>query len=108
MFLYHVIDYGTDDDVAYVESVIPAKDWISALKEAREGEVSRGMCQYFRLRYGVDEPGSRLGWADTSHRLDWRPLADDESGDRFRERVMRAKRLERMDASGKTGAKSKP
>ena len=76
MYLWHVMDYGSDADRAYTRRDLEASVWLRALDEARPGHLSKGSYVLWSLRYNRLPIGTFCDWPDTAHLRDYRPLAD--------------------------------
>ena len=80
-YLWHVMDFGTDDDIAYTRDDLPRDLWRHALRTARPGQVSRGSWILWSIAYGqfanTDEyiAACRRDWPETAHKRDWRMLS---------------------------------
>ena len=75
MYLWHVMDYGTDEDRAFTRSDLEPSIWLRALDEAKPGYLSKGSYVLWSLRYKRLPIGAVCDWPATAHRLDYRPLA---------------------------------
>ena len=77
-FLWSVMDYGSDDDIAFVTDAVDESLWRRAIANARPGFLSKGSYVVWSLRYGLielDDPVS--WWPGTAHIRDCRPLANE-------------------------------
>jgi len=73
-FLWHVMDYGSTEDVRFALRDTDEQLWVQALKDARPGLLSRGSYKFWSLAFDQMRPGEKCDWPDTAHRLDYRPL----------------------------------
>lgn len=80
-YLWHVMDYGTDRDIAYTRRDVARDLWCHSLRTARPGQVSRGSWILWSIAYGLiatnDEfiAACRRDWSETAHKRDWRMLS---------------------------------
>ncbi|MDE0190098.1 MAG: hypothetical protein OXQ90_01970 [Gammaproteobacteria bacterium] len=80
-YLWSVMDFGTDDDIAYTRTDVERELWVLALRTAKPGQVSRGSWILFSIAYGLiantaDYIGAcRQEWPETAHKRDWRMLS---------------------------------
>ena len=92
MYLWHVMDYGSDEDIAYTRRDLETSVWLRALDEARPGLLSKGSYVLWSLVYDRIALGTICDWPDTAHRLDYRMLAY-ESRERLYERHRQRRNL---------------
>ena len=95
-YLWHVMDYGTDVDVAFTRSDVCERLWRQALRDARPGLLSRGSFVLWSCVFGLMADDAICPWPDTAHRKDFRPTAND-SRERMYRRFAAAHRR-RIDA----------
>ena len=80
-YLWQVMDYGTDDDIAYTRGDVARDLWCHSLRTARPGQVSRGSWILWSIAYGLIATNDdfiaacRRDWPETAHRRDWRMLS---------------------------------
>ena len=92
MYLWHVMDYGSDEDIAYTRQDLQPGVWHRALEEARTGLLSKGSYVLWSLVFDRMAIGTICDWPDTAHRLDYRMLAN-ESRERLYERHWQRRNL---------------
>ena len=79
-YLWHVMDYGRDEDIDHALRDLPPPSWRRALDEARPGSLSKGSYVLWSLVFGRMAPGSPCDWPDAAHLLDCRMLAGESRG----------------------------
>ena len=82
-YLWHVWDYGTDEDIAFTQADVPKRLWIRALAAARPGLVSAGSYVFWSYVLGLMSGEEICDWPQTAHRYDYKPLVSDERAERL-------------------------
>lgn len=92
VFLWHVMDYGSDSHIEAALDDIETSRWREALERATVRTLSTGSYVLFSMLVGRTGPEDTCMWPARQHRNDIRPLAD-ESRERMyeRHRVFREK-----------------
>ena len=75
-FVRHVLDYGRDDEIAFMCRDIAREVWVAALDEARPGTMSRQAWLFWSIRLGLKPIDYVCDWPRDAHIRDIRPLAD--------------------------------
>ncbi len=90
-YLWHVMDYGTDEDITFTLKDIDRSIWIEALDAARPGVLSKGsyVLGLLLFEHGNVEV-AQTTWTDDAHQRDFRPLRNLSCAQRH-ERYQRAK-----------------
>ena len=73
-FLWQVMDYGTEQDVARVREAAGETLWKQALDSAAPGKISKGAFVFWSMDSGLMGPRDRCDWPDNAHLLDLKPL----------------------------------
>ena len=76
-YVWHVMDYGTDADVAFTRCDVSERLWRQALHDARPGLVSRGSYVLWSCVFGLMADDEVCQWPDTAHLKDLRPTGRD-------------------------------
>ena len=85
VFLWHVMDYGSDAHIeAALDDIKPSR-WGDALERATVRTLSKGSYVLFSMLVGRTGPDAGCPWPARQHRNDIRPLAN-ESRERMYER----------------------
>lgn len=70
-YLYHVIDYGTFDEIKFTMKDVTPEIWQYALGKAKEGQVSHRGHRLLSIWMGAD-PSLSDCWRDVSNKFDMR------------------------------------
>lgn len=73
-YLWHVMDYGRDQDIRFTLKDVPSELWLEALNAARPGLLSKGAYTLWSLVFECINLEILKDWPTTAHRNDWRPL----------------------------------
>lgn len=76
VYLYHVLDFSTDDELHFTRRDVPESIWISAIKAAKKGDLSAGAYTVEGLHLGIFKPPYRCPWPTTANYHDFRCLAN--------------------------------
>lgn len=76
-YLRHVMDYGSDEDIAYTLRDVNERRWLAALRSARPGNLSCGSYVLFGAYFGLVGDADIYRWPRNAHMKDIKPLADD-------------------------------
>ena len=82
-YLWHVWDYGTDEQIAFTRTDVPERLWIRALEDARPGAVSAGSYVFWSYVFGRMSGEEICDWSARAHRHDYKPLVGDERAERL-------------------------
>ena len=88
-YLWHVMDYGRDEDIDHTLRDLPPSIWTRALDQAKPGLLSKGSYTLWSLVFDRVSLGWQCDWPDAAHALDYRMLSG-ESRERLRQRLRRA------------------
>ena len=92
-FVRQVLDFGHDDEVAFIEADVERPIWVTAIREARAGQMSRGAWILWSIRLGLAGAGVQCDWPRTAHIRDIRPLANATREDLYERHRLQRERL---------------
>lgn len=75
-YLYHILDHATDEDLEFTITDVSKDLWCSAIKNAKQGDLSKGAYIATGLQLGLFKPGVHCSWSDRAHYQDFRPNAN--------------------------------
>ena len=102
-FVRQVLDFGSDDQVAFICCDIERPVWVSALSDALPGEISRRARILWSVKLGLMPADADCDWPTNAHIRDVRPLANhtrQQLYERFRlrhERIMAERRVANLE-----------
>ena len=83
-YLWHVWDYGLDDDIDFARQDIPIERWRRALDDARPGLVSRSAYVLWSIVLGRMSDNRECDWPRTAHIRDCKPLSGQDRETMYR------------------------
>ena len=74
-FVRQVLDFGNDDEIAFIYRDVAREVWVAALNEARPGRMSRQAWLFWSIHLGLVPIDYICDWPRDAHIRDIRPLA---------------------------------
>ncbi len=98
-FVRQVLDFGHDEEVAFIRADVGRRVWVAALRGAVAGSISRGSYILWSIKLGLADAGMECDWPRDAHVRDIRPLAFASREDLYRRHRLRRDRRRRTSSA---------